>query len=129
MEALTFAADNEPECGQVLSMLGRLHANIYSLELPGYENTNLEKANAFAEKGVLLNPENQRARGILGFVRMIENEIPGALVETEQALKLNPNSLFILDGIGYLMTLLGEWERRITSYNVCYTKLLRILPL
>jgi len=24
---------------------------------------------------------------------------------------LNPNSLFILDGIGYLMTLLGEWER------------------
>jgi len=111
MEALTFAANNEPECGQVLSMLGRLHANIYSLELPGYENTNLEKANAFAEKGVLLNPENQRARGILGFVRMIENEIPGALVETEQALKLNPNSLFILDGIGYLMTLLGEWER------------------
>ncbi|MGW8325033.1 MAG: hypothetical protein ACWGNI_04950, partial [Desulfobacterales bacterium] len=111
MEALTFAANNEPECGQVLSMLGRLHANIYSLELPGYETTNLEKAITFAEKGVLLNPDNQRARGILGFVRMIENEIPGALVETEQALKLNPNSLFILDGIGYLMTLLGEWER------------------
>jgi TolB-like protein len=111
IEALAFAVDNEPECGQVWSMLGRLHANIYSLELPGYETTNLEKAITFAEKGVLLNPENQRARGILGFVRMIENEIPGALVEAEQALNLNPNSLFILDGIGYLMTLLGEWER------------------
>jgi len=24
---------------------------------------------------------------------------------------LNPNSLYILDGIGYLMTLLGEWEQ------------------
>ena len=111
MEALTLAADNEPECGQVLSMLGRLHANIYSLELPGYETTNLEKAIAFAEKGVLLNPDNQRARAILGFVRMLDNDIPGALAETELAFNFNPNSLFILDGIGYLMTLLGEWER------------------
>jgi tetratricopeptide (TPR) repeat protein len=111
MEALTLAADIEPECGPVWSMLGRLHANIYSLELPGYETTNLERAITFAEKGVRLNPDNQRARGILGFVRMIENEIPTALVETEQALTLNPNSLYILDGIGYLMTLLGEWER------------------
>jgi TolB-like protein len=111
MEALTIAADMEPECGQVLSMLGRLHANIYSLELPGYEATSIRKAVGFAEKGVLLNPDNQRARAILGFVRMLDNEIPGALAETELALNLNPNSLFILDGIGYLMTLLGEWER------------------
>ncbi len=110
MEALTLAADIEPECGQVWSMLGRLHANIYSLEFPGYETTNLEKAIAFAEKGVRLNPDNQRARGILGFVRMLDNEIQGALAETEKALTLNPNSLYILDGIGYLMTLLGEWE-------------------
>ena len=111
MEALTLAADREPECGQVWSMLGRLHANIYSLELPGYEATSIKKAVGFAEKGVLMNPDNQRARAILGLVRMFDNEILGALAETEQALNLNPNSLFILDGIGYLMTLLGEWER------------------
>ena len=111
MEALTLAADREPECGQVWSMLGRLHANIYSLELPGYETTSIRKAVGFAEKGVLLNPDNQRARAILGFVRMLDNDIPGALAETELAFNFNPNSLFILDGIGYLMTLLGEWER------------------
>ena len=111
MEALTLAADREPECGQVWSMLGRLHANIYSLELPGYEATGIKKAVGFAEKGILLNPDNQRAMAILGFVRMLDNEIPAALAEAERALNLNPNSLFILDGIGYLMTLLGEWER------------------
>ena len=110
MEALTLAVDIEPECGQVCSMIGRLYANIYSLEIPGYE-TALGKAIEFAEKGVQLNPDNQRARSILGFVRMLENEIPGALAETERALNLNPKALFILDGIGYLMTLLGEWER------------------
>ena len=111
MEALTLAADREPECGQVWSMLGRLHAVIYTLEFPGYEATSIKKAVGFAEKGVLLNPDNQRGRAILGFVRMLDNEIPAALAEAERALNLNPNSLFILDGIGYLMTLLGEWER------------------
>jgi len=109
MEALTLAADNEPECGQVLCMLGRLYANIYGLELSGYE-TALEKSIVFAKKGVQLNPDNQRARGILGFVRMLDNEIPGALAEAELALALNPNSLLFLDSIGYLITLLGEWE-------------------
>lgn len=110
MEALTLAVDIEPECGQVCSMIGRLYANIYSLEFPGYE-TALGKAIEFAEKGVRLNPDNQRARGIWGFVRMLDNEIPAALAETEKALNLNPKALFILDEIAYLMTLLGEWER------------------
>jgi adenylate cyclase len=47
----------------------------------------------------------------LALIRMYSNEIPAALAETERALALNPNSLFILDGIGYLLTLLGDWER------------------
>jgi tetratricopeptide (TPR) repeat protein len=110
MEALTLAAEKEPECGQVWSMLGRLYANIYSLGLAGHENA-LEKAIGFSEKGVHLNPDNQRSRAVLGFVRMLDNEIPLALAEAEKALALNPNSLFFLDAIGYLMTLLGEWER------------------
>jgi TolB-like protein len=124
LEALTLAVDNEPNCSHVWSMLGRLYANIYSLEIPGYETITLDAAIAFSEKGVQLNPDNQRARAILGFVRMLDNEIPAALAETEQALNLNPNSLFILDGIGYLMTLLGEWERGPTLIR----KALRLNP-
>lgn len=91
-------------------MLGRLYGNGYSLEFPGFETT-LEKAVKCAEKGVQLNPDNLRARGILALIRVFSNEIPAALVEAEKALALNPNSLFILDGIRYLLTLLGEWER------------------
>jgi adenylate cyclase len=110
LEALEYARSVEPECGQVWTMLGRLYGDIYGLDLPGFE-TALEKAIAFAEKGVQLNPDNQRARGVLALIRMFSNEIPAALAETERALALNPNSLFILDGIGYLLTLLGDWER------------------
>jgi adenylate cyclase len=88
MEALEHASKIEPECGQVWTMLGRLYGNIYSLELPGFE-TALEKAIAFAEKGVHLNPDNQRARGVLALIRMFSNEIPAALAEAEKALVLN----------------------------------------
>ena len=110
LAALEHAASIEPECGQVWTMLGRIYANSYSLELPGFE-TALGKAVECAERGVQLNPHDQRARGVLALVRMFSNEIPGARSEAEKALALNPNSLFVLDGIGYLMTLLGDWER------------------
>jgi adenylate cyclase len=110
LEALENASRIEPGCGQVWSKLGRLYGNIYSLEFPGFE-TALEKAIQYAQRGTRLNPENQRARAILGLVLMFSNEIPGALAEAEKALALNPNSLLLLDGIGYLFTLLGEWER------------------
>ena len=91
-------------------MLGRLYMLIYTFEFPGFE-TALDKSIAYAEKGVHLNPDNQRARVILGFVRMACNEMSAALVETEKALALNPRSLLMLDLIGYSLTLLGQWDR------------------
>jgi len=110
LDALENAVKIEPECGQVWGMLGHLYANIFSLEFSGFE-TALEKAFEYAEKGVQLNPENQRGRCILAQVLMFSNEIEAALIEVNRAFALNPNSLFVLDGIGYLMTLLGDLER------------------
>jgi len=110
LKSLEQASVIEPECGQVWTMLGRLYGIIYSLELPGFE-TALEKAQAYAEKGVQMNPHNQRARTVLAFIRLLSNELPASLAEAERALALNPNSLLFLEGIGHLLTLLGDWER------------------
>lgn len=110
LEALKAASVSEPECGLVWAMLGRLYAVNYSLELMNLV-TPLEEAIGFAEKGVYLNPDNQRARIILAFARLFSNEIPAGLAEVERALALNPNSLLFMDNIGYLFTLLGDWER------------------
>jgi len=110
LEALKVASVNEPECGLVWAMLGRLYAINYSLELMNLV-TPLEEAIGFAEKGVYLNPDNQRVRVILAFTRLFNNEIPAGLAEAERALALNPNSLLFMDHIGYLFTLSGDWER------------------
>jgi tetratricopeptide (TPR) repeat protein len=91
-------------------MLARLYAVNHSLELFA-QKTPLEKACAFAEKGVQLEPANQRARTILSFTRLLGGDIRSGLAEAQHALQLNPSSLNSLENIGYLMTLCGDWER------------------
>ena len=125
MKALQHAASMEPGCGQVWTLLGRLYANAYSLDFPGFEKP-LEKAVEFAEKGAHMEPNNQRSLATLAFVRFLSNELSAAVEESHRALALNPNSLFMVDGIGYIMTLSGEWEqgpaliRKIIELNPYY---------
>ena len=109
-EALRCASRNEPECGLVWSMLSRLYATNYGLEL--FElDTPIEKAVEFAQTGVKFDPANQRTRLILAYALMVADEIQAARAEAERTLALNPDSLIFLDNIGYLLTLLGDWQR------------------
>ena len=80
MEALKHAAGIEAECGLVWTILGHLYGQVYSLELPGFENT-LGKAVTYAEEGVQLNPDNLQDMGVMAFIPMLCNEIPAALSE------------------------------------------------
>ncbi len=113
LEALKNAMEAETHCDQVCSMLGRLYAVNYSLELFNRPNL-LNDAIAYAEKGVQLNPESQRARTILVFCRLLSNEIKAALAEAERSLALNRQSLVFLDQIGYQMILCGEYDRGVS---------------
>ncbi|GAB6097771.1 adenylate cyclase [Desulfatiferula olefinivorans] len=110
LEALSKAAENEPDCGQVGTMLGRLHADNITLDFFDTE-ISMEDAMAYAAKGVLTNPDNQRARTTLAGIKMFAGDTVSARIEIEQALALNPDCLFYLDVIGYILTLLGEWEK------------------
>ena len=109
-DALRQASRNEPECALVWSMLARLYAVNYSLELFDLD-TSLEQAVTYAEKGVKLDPANQRIRSVMAFILLLKNELTAGLAETDQALRLNPNSLIFIENIGYLLTLFGDWYR------------------
>ena len=108
--ALERAVTIEPECGQAWTMLARLLAVSYHIDIPGYENS-LETAFRYAAKGIRLSPEDQRSRVIMAFIHLLRNDLAAGRVEAEQALNLGPQTLFMLDAIGFLMTYLGEWER------------------
>lgn len=110
MEALRRASQNEPDCGLVYSMRARLYAINYGTELFAAD-TSIDQAVGFAQTGVKLDPANQRTRGALAFVLMLANEVAAARAEADRTLALNPESLIFLDNIGYLLTLLGDWQQ------------------
>jgi adenylate cyclase len=110
LEALKLATAKEPEKGIAWSMLARLYAANYGLELYAVD-TPLDEAAAFAEKGFRLDPANQRVRAIMGYVLLLKNDLAYGLAEAERAISLNPNSLIMMAELGYLLTLLGDWKR------------------
>jgi len=109
-EALKLAVVREPEKGIVWSMLARLYITNYALELFDVKIP-VDEAVAYAQKGVRLDPANQRARLIMAYTMLLKNDLQHGLAEAEQAISLNPNSLIMMPHLGYLLTLLGDWER------------------
>ena len=110
LAALEKAVVIDPEYGPAWSMLARLYANIYVFEIPGFKRP-LEKALEFAQNGTRLSPDNQRCSAILAYIHMFRNELTAGLAEAERALNLGPETLFMLDTIGCVMTLMGDFER------------------
>jgi TolB-like protein len=109
LAALEEAAVREPECSQVWTCLGLLYCENYTLESIERQ-TPVEKAIQFSEKGVRLNPSNQRARVALAMARLLNNQLTEGLVEARNALALNPNSLIYMDAIGHVLAPLGDWD-------------------
>ena len=110
IDALEHAVAREPHDGQSWSMLAALYADNCGLEIVD-RPTLLEMAAACAQKGIRLDPTNRRARMILAYVRLMEHNLSEARREAEAAYELCPNSLMVLDGIGWLMALAGGWQR------------------
>jgi len=110
LAALEVAAVREPECSQIWTCLGLLYCENYTLESIERQ-TPIEEAIQFSEKGVRLNPSNQRARVALAMARLLNNQLTEGLVEARNALALNPNSLIFMDVIGHVLAPLGEWDQ------------------
>ena len=109
---LEHAKKLEPLCSKVWSMLARLYIIIYSLEIPGFVLGDVKnKAVSYAEKGAKLAPDSQFSHTILAFVRLITDETAAAKKEAHLAYELHPESAVLLDLIGYVMALSGDWEQ------------------
>lgn len=109
MEALNIAAEKDPNCGRIWASLSFHFGTIYNLDIPGFEKP-LEKAVEYAEKAALLDPHCQRAIGTLALIRFYSDELAIAIDEVYRAIDLNPNSLFVLDGLAYILILSGDWD-------------------
>ena len=110
LEAVRAVVTADPGCGWAWTRLARLSLANLTFEATAIP-TSIEDAIAFAQQGVRADPSNRSARCVLASVLMVKGELTAALVEVEQALRTSPDSLVYLDIAGYLLTMLGEWDR------------------
>ena len=110
LKGLEEAVEIDPEYGLAWAMLGHLHADNHALGFCEIEAP-LEKALAFAQKGVALAPNNQFARDALTLVYFHRSDKDFFLQHVEETIALNPNSPYIVGVAGWHMMLYGEWER------------------
>ena len=110
LAALEKAVIIDPEYGPTWSMLARLYSIIYANDIPGFKDP-LKKAIELAQTGRRLSPANRHCRIHMAYIHLLCNDLKAGMVEAERALQLAPRALYVLDVIGYVMTLLGDWER------------------
>ena len=112
--ALEHAVSLDPNCGLAHAMLARIYGILFGLGFPK-EGCSLaetiELAHSLAARALKLEPANQRVRCIQGFLHLLSDDVTAAHRDAEVAFSLNPNSLCMLDAIGYILTLSGDWQR------------------
>ena len=111
VEALEGAHERDPDCGIICSLLAWMHFDNIALEFFDPEKYPIGEAMRLAHEGVRLEPVNQWSLLALARGHMIEGNLAAALAQVEAALALCPQSLLQMDAIGYLLVLLGEWDR------------------
>lgn len=110
LEALRAVVRVDPDCGWAWTRLARLCLANLTFEVTT-SSTPLDEAIAFAQRGVRADPSSRIARCILASALLVKNELAAGRVELEHALRSSSNSLAYLDVVGYLLTLLGSWDR------------------
>ena len=110
-EALQQEVANGCDSGLVFTILSLLYFDNISQEYFDLDHTPMDEALHLAHVGIQLEPGNQLSRLALARGHFLNNQMDQALSDVETALALQPESLLFMDGIGYLMVLLGEWDR------------------
>lgn len=111
LEALELARSKNPECGLVCTMLALHYMDNIVFEFLELERTPLDEAVHLAREGALALPGNQFCRLALARGHMLKDELDMACSEVEASLAMHPESLLFMDFTGYMMLLLGEWDR------------------
>jgi adenylate cyclase len=110
--ALRQVVAQEPENASVWGLLARLYLANHTFELT-HLDTPIDQSIAFAYRAVRLDPTSTRMRVILASCLLAKGELRAGREELDQALRQNPGSRAYQELVGWLLALLGDWERGI----------------
>jgi adenylate cyclase len=110
-EALQQETAKGCDSGLVFSILSLLYTDNICMEHLDLDVTPMDDALHLAREGALLGPCNQLSYFALARAHLLQNDLHQALNDVETAMALQPESLLFMDVIGYMLLLLGEWDR------------------
>ena len=109
VEALRRAVETAPECSLAWTQLARLHLANDTFEITRIATP--DQAIALAHNAVRLDPSSPQARCTVAWALLAKGDLAAGRDTLETALAANPGSLVYLEVVGWLLTLLGDWER------------------
>lgn len=110
VEALGHAVETEPECSLAWAQLARLHLANDTFEVV-QAPTPTDQAIALAHNAMRLDPSSPQARCTVAWALLAKGDLTAGRSNLEAVLASNPGSLVYLEAIGWLLTMLGDWER------------------
>ena len=110
LRALQRTVRERPEFALAWVQLARLYIANYTFEIADVA-TPIDDAIAFAQNAVHLDPASQRARVALAAAFLQKGELDAGRAEVERAYEIHPDSFIYLEWIGWLVAMLGDWER------------------
>jgi len=110
VEALQRTVKAEPDCGLAWTRLARLYLLNHAFEMTTLA-TPIDDAITYAHHGVRIDPACRSARCFLAAALLVKGELAASRDQVEQALRSGPDSLVYLETIGFLLTMLGDWQR------------------
>ena len=107
---LEVAVERNADYAMALASLSEVYSDNYALHLdPPYDL--LDQAHDLARRAIALDPSCQQAHHAMAMAQFQRRERPGCLKALERVLELNPNAPYYSGAAGWLMALVGDWER------------------
>ena len=104
------AISKDPEYALALAALAELSCDNYTLRyFEPYDG--LEEGFGFARRAVSADPSCQLAHYSMAFVQFHRRQRVSCLESAEKVISLNPNAPYYVGVAGWLIALVGEWDR------------------
>ena len=110
LRALSHLVDRNPDFSPALACLAELHLDGMTLEHTG-DRQGLTKSEMLVQQALELDPSSLHATWMQAQVRFHQKDRESCMQSLERLLELNARATFYSGGAGWMMALMGEWER------------------
>jgi adenylate cyclase len=117
-EMFAKAISLDPDYSAAYAGLGLVEFAKVSYGWTEFPGQTLERAFAYGQKAIKLDPNNTKAHELLSSVYTFQNKFDLAIIEAQQALKLNPNSSTIYSQLGWALLWSGMVDESISVLEI-----------